>query len=99
VLLRLTSITDVRTVLFVTTPETAEILAANVRAEMARQRIKQSTVAAHLGLAQPSVSKRLTGQVPFDVNQLTQLSALLGVSVARLLEQAGPASPPVPSPG
>lgn len=52
---------------------------------MARQRITQSDVARELGIGQPSVSKRLSGQVPFDVDQLAKLSALLGVSIERLL--------------
>jgi transcriptional regulator with XRE-family HTH domain len=79
----------VRTVLFVSTAQTpAEIVAANVRAEMARTRTKQSDVAKAIGVGQPNVSRRLSGEVPFDVNQLAQLSALLGVSMARLLEHS-----------
>jgi transcriptional regulator with XRE-family HTH domain len=78
-----------RTVLFVTTTKTpAEIVAANVRAEMARQQIKQSEVAIAIGVGQSGVSKRLAGTVAFDVNELAQIAVLLGVPVARLLEHS-----------
>ncbi len=60
-------------------------VAASVRAEMARRRVTQSDVAKALGMKQTAVSRRLTGQVPFDVNELTAVAAFLGVPVAALL--------------
>lgn len=58
---------------------------ANVRAELARQRLTQVKLAAHLDMSQQAVSKRLLGLVPFDVDELTATAAFLGVSVAALL--------------
>jgi transcriptional regulator with XRE-family HTH domain len=59
-----------------------------VRAEMARHRVAQNAVAAHLGLSQTAISKRLAGTVPFDINELTRTAELLGVDLADLLPRA-----------
>jgi transcriptional regulator with XRE-family HTH domain len=66
----------------------AKIVAANVRAEMARQQIRQSDVARALGIGQASVSRKLAGEVPFDVGQIVDLAVLFGVSTARLFEHS-----------
>jgi transcriptional regulator with XRE-family HTH domain len=58
---------------------------ANVRAELARQRLTQIKLAAHLEMSQQAVSKRLLGLVPFDIDELTATAAFLGVPVASLL--------------
>lgn len=52
---------------------------------MARRKISQTALAAHLGMTQSAVSRRLTGEVPFDVVELEAAAALLGVSAAQLL--------------
>lgn len=44
-----------------------------------------------LGWTAPYLSRRLTGEIPFDVNDLTRVADLLGVPVAALF-QAPPAS-------
>jgi transcriptional regulator with XRE-family HTH domain len=58
---------------------------ANVRAELARQRLTQIKLAAHLEMSQQAVSKRLLGLVPFDIDELTATAAFLAVPVASLL--------------
>lgn len=63
-------------------------VAANLRAEIARQRISQTTLAEHLGLSQGGVSRRLLGQVPIDVDELDQFAEVLGVSARDLLGEA-----------
>jgi transcriptional regulator with XRE-family HTH domain len=63
----------------------AERVAANVRAELGRHRRTQTALAQHLGLSQTAVSRRLLGQVPFDVNEVHSLAAWLGVPVTVLL--------------
>lgn len=59
-------------------------VAANVRAEVARRRIRQAAIAEHMGLDQRAVSRRLLGQVEFSVGELQSLADLLGVPVATL---------------
>ena len=61
---------------------------ANVRAEMARRQLSQTALAAHLGLSQAAVSRRLSGHTPFDVNELASVAAWLGVPASTLLGEA-----------
>jgi predicted transcriptional regulator len=62
-----------------------EVTGANVRAEMARRKVSQVAVAAHLGCSQAAVSKRLSGDVAFDINELHLIAAFLDVPLAALL--------------
>lgn len=64
------------------------IAAANVRAEMARRRVTQATVAAALGLKQQSVSSRLSGQIDFTSAELIVIGELLGIDPGSLLRDA-----------
>lgn len=66
----------------------AQRVAANVRAELARQRVSQGAVAQALGTTRQAVSRRLVGLVPFDVAELHTVAALLGVPVGELHESA-----------
>ena len=63
----------------------AELVGANVRAEMSRRSIPQRDVAAALGISQPSLSARLSGRVAFDVNEIFTVATLLGLSSADLI--------------
>lgn len=63
----------------------AERVAANVRAEMARRSYSQRQLAADLGIAQQGLSQRLNGRVPFRVNELDRIAAILGVDLAALI--------------
>lgn len=60
-------------------------MGANVRAEMARRGVSQAKLAAALGLSQPSISARLRGVTPFDVDELHAVADFLDVSAASLL--------------
>lgn len=62
-----------------------EDVAGNVRAEMARRRIGQPQIAQALGLSQASVSRRLMGQTPIDVNELEVIAQVLDVPISTLL--------------
>jgi transcriptional regulator with XRE-family HTH domain len=66
-----------------TTP--AAIVGANVRAEMARKGTTQRNLADYLGIPQTSVSRRLSGITPFDINELTAVAELLDVHLDVLL--------------
>lgn len=65
-------------------------VAAEVRAAMARRRVSQSGLAAELGIAQSGLSRRLNGQVPFDIDELEKLSTFLEVPVGTLIPQVVP---------
>jgi transcriptional regulator with XRE-family HTH domain len=58
---------------------------ANIRAEIARRKISQTTLAEHLGLSQTSVSARLSGRTAFDVNEVHAIAVFLGVPLSVLL--------------
>jgi transcriptional regulator with XRE-family HTH domain len=58
-------------------------VAAEVRAELARKQMSQHALAAALGVAQQTVSRRLTGEVPFDVAELGRVAEILGVPVGQ----------------
>lgn len=49
-------------------------VAAEVRAEMGRQRVSQRQVGEILGLPQPQVSRRLSGLIAFNTVELGRLA-------------------------
>lgn len=63
-------------------------VAANIRAELARQRVSQAQVAERLGLSQAAVSRRLTGQTPFELDEVATVADLLAVAPSHLLAVA-----------
>lgn len=60
-------------------------IAAEVRAEMARQCKTQRDAAAALGLPQPNVQLRLAGKRAFRAEELAVLADWLGVPAAQFL--------------
>jgi transcriptional regulator with XRE-family HTH domain len=52
---------------------------------MARQRVTQRALAAHLRLSQPQITKRLNGQIEFRNSELEEAAGLLGVPVTQFL--------------
>jgi transcriptional regulator with XRE-family HTH domain len=60
-------------------------VAANVRAELARQRKPQRELQQHLGISRVTLYRRLSGESPFDVDELRRIAELLNVSVSDLL--------------
>lgn len=63
-------------------------VADNVRAEMARRKVSQRAMAEALGTSQPALSRRLTGEVAFDVVELASVAQLLGMDPRDLLPTA-----------
>ncbi|WP_078344525.1 helix-turn-helix domain-containing protein [Mycobacteroides chelonae] len=51
---------------------------------MARADISQSSLAPKLGMSQQALSRRLSAQVPFTVDELTHLAGALGVPIGAL---------------
>ncbi|WP_407662224.1 helix-turn-helix domain-containing protein [Nakamurella lactea] len=66
----------------------SEAIAEEVRAATARVRLSGAALARHLGKPQPWVSRRLTGAVPFDVDELSAICDLLGIDVVDLMRDA-----------
>lgn len=62
----------------------SESVAAEVRAEMARQRLTQRQVAAQLGWDTRMLSRRLNSGVPFSTRDIEQLADALRIPLSAL---------------
>jgi transcriptional regulator with XRE-family HTH domain len=65
----------------------SQVVAENVRAEMARQGHTQMELAEVLSLPQSSISVRLAGRRAFSVDELQLVADFLAVSVPSLLDK------------
>lgn len=63
----------------------AQRVASQVRAELARQSKTQTDLGEALSLSQTAISRRITGEVAFDVTELALTAVYLGVPVSSLL--------------
>lgn len=63
----------------------AHRVAANVRAELTRNDIRQPQVTAALSLSQSAVSRRLRGQVDFTITELSVVAKLIGIEARDLI--------------
>lgn len=61
------------------------MVAATVRAECARRRLTQATLADALGLSQAAVSRRLAGTTPFELDELAVVAPLLDTTPSVLV--------------
>lgn len=59
-------------------------IAAEIRAEMARQRITQTQMAAALGMSQPALSRNLNGRA-LTVDFIVKVSRVLHVPMTQLI--------------
>ena len=66
----------------------SEQVAANIRAELARQKKTQAQLAEVWGINAASVSKRMSGAVPVDVNEVQMAAGWLGVPLSRLMGES-----------
>jgi transcriptional regulator with XRE-family HTH domain len=66
-------------------PALQDLIAAEVRAEMARQRVTGGRLAAELGVSAAWVSTRLAGITEFRVSDLERIAVALNVPVSRFL--------------
>ena len=62
-------------------------VSAEIRAEMARQRLSQKELARRLGWSRAALSRRLTGGTSWSIDEADKIAELLGV---RLRELVGP---------
>lgn len=65
---------------------------AEIRAELARQRMPQRRVAEELGISEAQASERFLGRVPLDVPELERIARLLGVPVSQFFPPAARAA-------
>ena len=68
-------------------------MSAEIRALMGRHRVTQTELAHWLGIGQSSLSERLNGRVPWDIDDLNGVAERFGVDVATLF-----APPPAHNP-
>lgn len=61
-----------------------ELVAAAVRAEMARKRMLQSTLAAALGVSGTYIYRRLNAETPLSVVDLARIADELDVTISSL---------------
>lgn len=71
--------------------QTSHRAAAEVRAEMARQGCTQAALAARINRDQHFISRRLSGKVPFTVDELARIAEALSVPIEALLADASKA--------
>ncbi|WP_173078601.1 helix-turn-helix domain-containing protein [Phytohabitans rumicis] len=71
-----------------------EAVAENVRIELARRKMSAAELARRLGVPPQNLSRRMTGETPFDTDDLVQIANEFGISVTALLpvEQTASAS-------
>jgi hypothetical protein len=62
-----------------------DLIAANVRAEVARQGRRHNDAAAALGIHKANLSRRMRGEVAFRADELARLADWLGVPIAVLV--------------
>ncbi|MBP6571334.1 MAG: hypothetical protein QG655_3235 [Actinomycetota bacterium] len=60
-------------------------LAANIRAELARNGKTQSDLADHLGITRQALSQRLLGRVDFRMGEVTATASFLSTSISALV--------------
>lgn len=65
----------------------ADTAAAEVRAEMGRQRISAAALARSLGVSDMYLSRRLSGDepIPFDLSEIERIAVALDVPVSNFL--------------
>jgi transcriptional regulator with XRE-family HTH domain len=63
-------------------------IAANVRVELARANVSGAQMAAKLGLATSTWSRRMAGDVSFDGEELAAVATILDISTSVLTESS-----------
>jgi len=66
-------------------PNAAATVGAEVRGLLAKHKISQTAAGTELGLSQAAMSRRLAGEIPFNVDELSKLADLMGVPLAMLM--------------
>lgn len=62
-----------------------ETVAAEIRAEMARQNKKRAELATALGMVPSAIGDRIGGKKPFDTAELEKIARWLGIDLVQLV--------------
>ena len=65
---------------------TRETIAGEVRAQMARQKMSGRQLAQKTGLKQPTLARKIAGQVDFSVPELMSVADVLGIPLSTFTE-------------
>ena len=65
--------------------QTQDAIAAEIRAELGRQDRRKGDLAEALGMSPASLSKRLSGDVPFTTTEIACCAIFLGVPLRQLI--------------
>ena len=68
-------------------------VAAEVRADAARQELTQDQLAAKAGMSKATLSRRYAGEYPWNIDELFAVARVLGVPVSRWILAAEAANP------
>jgi BetR domain len=71
-------------------PAFRQLVAAEVRAHLARHKMSGRELSRRLGEANTWATRRLSGDVPFDVDDLERVAQVLGMAAMDLLREIPP---------
>ena len=63
----------------------AQRVVDNIRAEVARRRLSQVSLAEQVGIRQQALSRRLNGTTPFRIDELARIAQALNMPLAELV--------------
>ena len=69
-------------------PTLVPLVAAEVRAHLARKRLSQVDFAAAVGISRAALSRKLAGDVPFTFGELVRVADHMGVALSALIASA-----------
>lgn len=70
----------------------SEQVAGEVRAAIARANLTQSAVSAKTGISGATLSRKLSGKVAFDVDEIALIAEALGLVTYELMPRTSPAA-------
>ena len=65
-----------------------ELVAEELRVLLARRRMSASELGRRIGVTQPYISRRLTGEIAFDLDDLQRIADAMEVTIADLLPKS-----------
>lgn len=66
----------------------SEAVSAEVRAEMARQKVSMNSLAMQVGIPVSTLRRSVLGQRPFSIDELHDVAEFLNISMAELIHNS-----------